>query len=84
MMLALGNSEKCSRCIQTDTPFTVGSHQKVTVSVRFGTTGPPRELKRALSIDVVHEQLRTTIYEQSVSPLDDIMAEDVIVSCRSQ
>ena len=22
----LGNSEKCSRCIQTDTPFTVGSH----------------------------------------------------------
>ena len=34
-MLALGNSEKCSRCIQTDTPFTVGSHQKMTVSVRF-------------------------------------------------
>ena len=33
MMLALGNSEKCSRCIQTDTPFTVGSHQKMTVSV---------------------------------------------------
>ena len=26
MMLALGNSEKCSRCIQTYTPFTVGSH----------------------------------------------------------
>ena len=26
MMLALGNSEKCSRCIQTHTPFTVGSH----------------------------------------------------------
>ena len=40
MMLALGNSEKCSRCIQTDTPFTVGSHQKMTVSVRFGTLGP--------------------------------------------
>ena len=45
MMLALGNSEKCSRCIQTDTPFTVGSHQKMTVSVRFGTTGPLGELK---------------------------------------
>ena len=39
-MLALGNLEKCSRCIQTDTPFTVGSHQKMTVSVRFWTTGP--------------------------------------------
>ena len=26
MMSALGNSEKCSRCIQTHTPFTVGSH----------------------------------------------------------
>ena len=26
MMLALGNSEKCLRCIQTHTPFTVGSH----------------------------------------------------------
>ena len=71
MMLALGNSEKCSRCIQTDTPFTVGSHQKMTVSVRFGTPGPLRELK-------------ITIYEHSISPVDDTMAEDLIVSCRSQ
>ena len=37
MMLALGNSEKCSRCMQTHTPFTVGSHWKMTVSVRLGT-----------------------------------------------
>ena len=79
-MLALGNSEKCSRCIQTDTPFTVGSHQKMTVSVRFGTPWPLREL----SIDVVHEQLRSTIYEQSISPVDDTMAEDLIVSRHSQ
>ena len=79
-MLALGNSEKCSRCIQTDTPFTVGSHQKMTVSVRFGTPWPLREL----SINVVHEQLRSTIYEQSISPVDDTMAEDLIVSCRTQ
>ena len=84
MMLALGNSEKCSRCIQTDTPFTVGSHQKMTVSVRFGTPGPLRELKRELTIDIVHEQLRSTIYEHSISPVDDTMAEDLIVSCRSQ
>ena len=48
MMLALGNSEKCSRCIQTDTPFTVGSHQKMTVSVGFGTPGPLRELKERI------------------------------------
>ena len=79
-MLALGNSEKCSRYIQNDTPFTVGSHQKMTVSIRFGTPWPLREL----SINVVHEQLRSTIYEQSISPVDNTMAEDLIVSCRSQ
>ena len=26
VMFALGSSEKCPRCIQTHTPFTVGSH----------------------------------------------------------
>ena len=36
--------------------------------------------KRELSIDVVHEQLRSTIYEQGISPVDDTMAEDLIVS----
>ena len=40
--------------------------------------------KRELSIDVVHEQLRSTIYEQGISPVDDTMAEDLIVSLRSQ
>ena len=40
--------------------------------------------KRELSIDAVHEQLRSTIYEQSISPVDDTMAEDLIVSRRSQ
>ena len=40
--------------------------------------------KRELSIDVVHEQLRSTIYEQGISPVDDTMAEDLIVSHRSQ
>ena len=48
MMLALGNKEKCSRCIQTHTPFTVGSHEKMTVSVRFGTPGQFRELKERI------------------------------------
>ena len=62
-MLALGNSQKCSRCIQTDTPFTVGSHQKMTVSVRFGDRGRFMNSKRELSIDVVHEQLISTMYE---------------------
>ena len=32
-----------------------------------------------LSIDVVHEQLISTIYEQSILPVDDTMAEDLIV-----
>ena len=48
--------------------------------------GSLRELKERI-IDpciVVHEQLRSTIYEQSISPVDDTMAEDLIVSCRSQ
>ena len=40
--------------------------------------------KRELSIDVVHEQLISTIYEQSISPVDDTMAKDLIVSCRTQ
>ena len=40
--------------------------------------------KRELSIDVVHEQLISTIYEQSVSPVDDTMAEDLIISCRTR
>ena len=35
--------------------------------------------QRELSIDVVHEQLRSTIYEQGISPVDDTMAEDLIV-----
>ena len=83
-MLALGNSEKCSRCIQTDTPFTVGSHKKMTVGVRFGSRGRFVNSKRELSIDVVHEQLRSTIYEQGISPVDDTVAEDLIVSLRSQ
>ena len=40
--------------------------------------------KRELSIDVVLEQLIGTIYEKSISPVDDTMAEDLIVSCRTQ
>ena len=38
---------------------------------------------RELSINVVHEQLRSTIYEQSISPVDDTVVEDLTVSCRS-
>ena len=52
----------------------------MTVSVSFGTPWPLREL----SIDVVHEQLRSTIHEQGISPVDDTMAEDLIVRLRSQ
>ena len=40
--------------------------------------------KRELSINVVHEQLRSIIYEHGISPVDDTMAEDLIVSLRSQ
>ena len=54
----------------------------MTLSVRFGTPWPLRELKER--IDVVHEQLRSTIYEQGISPVDDTMAVDLIVSLRTQ
>ena len=37
--------------------------------------------KRELSIDVVHEQLIGTICEQSNSPVDDTVVEDLTVSC---
>ena len=37
-----------------------------------------------ISIEVVHKQLRSPIYEQGISPVDDTMAEDLIVSLRSQ
>ena len=40
--------------------------------------------QRELSIDVVHEKLISTIYEQNISPVDDTMAEDLIVSCLTQ
>ena len=40
-----------------------------------------RELE--LSIDVVHEQLISRIYEQSISPVDDTEVEDLTVSCRT-
>ena len=41
---------------------------------------PFRELKETTN-DVVHEQIMSTIYEQRVIPIDDTMAEDMIVSC---
>ena len=54
----------------------------MTVSVSFRTLGPFREVKEII-IDrcSMHEQIISTIYEQSILPVDDIMAEDLIVSC---
>ena len=40
--------------------------------------------KRELLIDVVHEQLISKIYEQSILPVDETMAEDLIVSCSTE
>ena len=57
----------------------------MTVNVSFGAPpGPFCGSKRELSIDVVHEQLISTIYEQSILPVDDTMAEDLIVSCSTE
>ena len=52
---------------------------KMGVNVSFGT-GPFRELEERIN-DVVHEQLMSTIYEQSMTPIDDTIAKDLIVSC---
>ena len=41
---------------------------------------PFRKLKDRIK-DAVHEQLMSTIYKQIVTPIDDTMAEDFIVSC---
>ena len=52
----------------------------MTVSVSFGT-GLFVNSKRELTIDLIHEQLTTKIYDQSIIPTDDTLAEDLIVSC---
>ena len=83
-MLALGNSEKCSRCIQTDTPFTVGSHQKMTVSVRFGTPGPLRELKERIIDRCSTRAINKHNLSAKYFIFDDTMAEDLVVSFRTQ
>ena len=64
-------------------------HGRFTLKKRLFASGLERRgrfvnSKRELSIDVVHERLISTIYEQSISPVDDTMAEDLIVSCRTR
>ena len=56
------------------------------VSYDFPFHGPLQEyfLYLVSSIDVVHEQLISTIYEQSILPVDKTMAEDLIVSCSTE
>ena len=48
MMLELGNSEKRSHCIQTHTPFTVGSQYLENDCERQGIPGPFREHKERI------------------------------------
>ena len=57
----------------------------MTVSVSFGMPGPFHELKERI-VDRCMCSTRailliSTIYEQSILPVDDTMAEDLIVSC---
>ena len=55
------------------------STQKVECERRFWN-GSFRELKEKIN-DVVHEQLMNTSYELSIIPINDSLAEDLIVSC---
>ena len=57
----------------------------MTVSVSFGTPGPFHELKERIfdrcTCSTRAILLISTIYEQSILPVDDTMAKDLIVSC---
>ena len=57
----------------------------MTVSVTFGTPGPFLELKERIvnrcTCSTQAILLISTIYEQSILPVDDTMAEYLIVSC---
>ena len=57
----------------------------MTVSVSFGTPGLFHELKERIfdrcTCSTRAILLISTIYEQSILPVDDTMAEDLIVSC---
>ena len=55
------------------------STQKVECERRFWN-GSFRELKEKIN-DVVHEQLMNTSYELSIIPINDSLAEDLVVSC---
>ena len=57
----------------------------MTVSVSFGAPGAFHELKERIvdrcACSTRAILLISTIYEQSILPVDDTMAEDLIVSC---
>ena len=57
----------------------------MTVSVSFGMPGPFHELKERIvdrcTCSTRAILLISTIYEQSILPVDDTLAEDLIVSC---
>ena len=61
---------------------------KVTVSVSFGIPGSFHELKERIIDRCARSTqailLTSTIYEQSILPVDDTMAEDLIVSCYAE
>ena len=63
----------------------LGSRWKMIVSMSFGMPGSFHELKERI-IDPCAGSTRailltSTIYEQSILPVDDTLAEDLIVSC---
>ena len=78
MMLALGNRIKEMLTLHTN-PYVV--HGRFTLKddcERHFWNEQFRELKERIN-DVVHKQLMSTIYQQSIIPIDDTMAEDLIV-----
>ena len=60
----------------------------MTVSVSFGMPGSFHELKERIidrcSCSTPAILLTSTIYEQSILPVDDTKAEDLIVSCYTE
>ena len=84
-LLPEGNQLAINKSGRECTLGTTESNKSCKCPERDSNQGPPDCYSGIFfSIDVVHEQLRSTIYEQSISPVDDTIAEDLIVSRHSQ
>ena len=72
------HSEKCSRWYKPTPRLRYFHTKRWLCASDLERWGRFVKSKRELTIDVVHEQLISTSYDQSILPIDDIMAEDLL------